>query len=174
MVVCEKTNDGLQIRLLPNRSATWKQTSRVLIGICGLSILIAIGWAIQGAWMILPFAGLEVALLSYFVYKVSARTYQQEILHFGTERICVEGGSSQPDWNYTFDCADAEFVITNPRHFLSPATVVINSPTHKLRLGDFLNREDIDELIEVIRASGISYRITGKTLVHALEAFDLS
>ncbi len=122
--------------------------------------------------MILPFAGLEVLLLSYFVYRVSARTYQQEILYFESEHVRVEGGTSYPAWSFTFERQDTEIVIANPRHSLSPASVTIDSPRQSLRVGEMLNREDIQQLTEVIRTSGIAYRITGKTLIHALEAFD--
>ena len=43
----------------PNRSASWEVNKMVLLAMCCLSGVIAGGFALLGAWPILPLAGLE-------------------------------------------------------------------------------------------------------------------
>lgn len=173
MVLSRHIDRCLQIRLLPNRSATWRQTLYVLAGLNVVSLSVGVGWALRGAWVILPFAGLEVVLLTYLVYRVMLNTYKQEVVYIEPDAIRVESGISSPVWTRTFDRNSSEFVITHPRHSLSPAEISIDTPEQSLRVGLFLNPADSDKLVELIRYSGARYRFTGKTLIHAIEGFDL-
>ncbi|MEI8650648.1 DUF2244 domain-containing protein [Paraglaciecola sp. Hal342] len=42
--------------------------------------MIALARAFVGAWLILPFAGIEVGWLWYISYRVSLFTYQQQVI----------------------------------------------------------------------------------------------
>ena len=173
MVISEQFDKTLRIRLLPNRSASWQQTRRFLLGISCLAMAIAIIWAAMGIWVILPFAGLEVGLLCFLVYRVSLKTHQQEVLYIEPDIIRLERGSSYPKWTRTFSRQALEFIITNPRHSLSPAIVEIATKGVDFQFGNFLNKEDTEELTEQIRHSGVPYRVTGTTQIHAIEGFEL-
>jgi uncharacterized membrane protein len=172
MVISEQVGGGQRILLLPNRSASWRQNQLIFIGIASFSLVIAIAWTLVGIWIILPFAGLEIGLLGYFLLKVSASTYQREVLYISSDVVRIEGGKTFPRWRRDFDRGHCEFVIHNPRHSLSPLTIEIRRLADSLRVGIFLNREDADELADWIRRSGVNYRVVGNTRIQALEAFE--
>jgi len=172
LVIHQNIKDGFCIRLLPNRSASWKQTKYFVLGISVLSLSIATFWALQGAWVILPFAGLEVALLCILAHRVSYRTYHQQLLRVDDASVKIEWGYYYPKKSWLFERADSEFIITHPEHSLSPACVEIVQADQALRLGVFLNKEDIDALVELIRNSGLRYRFKGSVKTVALDKFD--
>ena len=173
MVVSCKDDDCYQVTLIPNRSATWAQNRIILMGIAILVFIIAVGWSVVGAWVILPFAGLEVGLLAYFVHKTSSKSYRQEVLILEGDEVRLEKGSRTPEWQTSCGRHDCEVVITHPRHSLSPAAISIRHGDDSIALGRFLNKDDTDQLIDVIRDMGLRYRFRGQTAVHAIEGFDL-
>jgi uncharacterized membrane protein len=82
----QQARDGTwRFELLPNRSSSWAQTRRFLMVIALLNGLIALLFAWQGLWLVLPFSGLEVAALGASLYCCSRATYRREL-------ILVEGG----------------------------------------------------------------------------------
>ena len=69
-----------RILLRPNRSTDWK-TSLLFISVIAFTCLtIGIGFALAGATMILPFAGLEIIFVATCVYLVMKNTYKQEVI----------------------------------------------------------------------------------------------
>ena len=69
MVTIKQTPLFTVIKLSPNQSASWRETKIVITIMVLLVMSIAIGWTMAGAWIILPFAGLEVGLFAYFMYR---------------------------------------------------------------------------------------------------------
>ncbi|MEL7289923.1 MAG: DUF2244 domain-containing protein, partial [Pseudomonadota bacterium] len=66
MVEVSTFEHQVQLHLSPNRSATWQQTKHLIAAFALFISSIAIAWSLAGAWVILPFAGLEVGLLMLF------------------------------------------------------------------------------------------------------------
>jgi uncharacterized membrane protein len=127
----------------------------------------------MGVWIILPFAGAELAAVAYFIYRTSHQTHQQEVLTLSEQHIQLARGRLQPHFDSTFLKAQCEFIITKPRHYLSAAKVELEHLGEKHNIGSFLNRHDIDELVELIKHSGMTYRVRGKTIVKEIFPFDL-
>lgn len=68
----------------PNSSLSPRGMIQVMGLIAGVSLLVAVGFSIAGAWLVLPFAGLELAVLGFAFYYMH--------LHASDfERIAVEG-----------------------------------------------------------------------------------
>jgi len=173
MVIHKQIKGGSQIRLLPNRSATWLQTKWVVAVIGCVSLSIGLFWALRGAWVILPFAGLEVFLLGFFAYRVCYFSYHQQVITIEPQQIRVEWGHHQPKRNWTFERDSSEFQIKRPAHSLSPAEIFIQDKDRGLRIGSLLNQEDTEQLINCIRHSGVYYQFSGITRTHAIDGFDL-
>ena len=55
--------------LAPTRSASWAQIQQFFGLVAGVSLLIAVTFACMGFWPVLPFAGAELALLWYCLYR---------------------------------------------------------------------------------------------------------
>ncbi len=54
---------GLSLTARPNRSLSLPARRRVAVGMCVPVLVVALAFAVQGAWLVMPFAGLEVALI---------------------------------------------------------------------------------------------------------------
>ena len=67
----------------PNCSLNWRQTMRFYAWMCVVSIGIALVFAVQGIWMILPFAGAELLALGVALYWVACRTHECEVVSVG-------------------------------------------------------------------------------------------
>lgn len=94
----QQARDGTRrFELLPNRSSSWAQTRRFLMVIALLNGLIALLFAWQGLWLVLPFSGLEVAALAAGLYCCSRATYRRELILVEGDRIVVWRGSDRVD-----------------------------------------------------------------------------
>lgn len=92
----QQTRDGAwRFELLPNRSSSWAQTRRFLMVIALLNGLIALLFAWQGLWLILPFSGFEVAALGAGLYCCSRATYRRELILVEGEQVVVLRGGDR-------------------------------------------------------------------------------
>ena len=63
MITRMDTPQSVVIRLQPNNSSSAVSRLMFLVIVGGTTLLVAIGWAVVGVWLILPFAGLEILVL---------------------------------------------------------------------------------------------------------------
>jgi Flp pilus assembly protein TadB len=75
MVKLKRKHDSVILPLQPNRSANWRQNKLIIIVIVAFVMITSIAWSVMGAWVILPFAGFEVGLLAFLMYRVSYSTW---------------------------------------------------------------------------------------------------
>lgn len=82
--------------LRPNASLSWRGNLLFLVsmallqgGICALAMLL-------GAWLVLPFAGLELALLGWGLYYTAWRAARREVLTLGRDRLEIARGVYRP------------------------------------------------------------------------------
>ena len=74
----------------PNCSLTSSEVRTVLLAISVFPILVATGFFLAGAWMIFPFAGLELLLLGGAFYVVRKKSGDYECLTIVGDRLAVE------------------------------------------------------------------------------------
>ena len=75
--------------LKKNCTLSPKQFGSAIIFVGSLSLVIALAWAFNGVWVILPFAFIGVALLiAFFVYSRHATDFERIVLT--KSEICVE------------------------------------------------------------------------------------
>lgn len=173
MVISSRQNDVLQLELIPNCSASWYQTRLVVFALGSLTLAIGVFWAFMGAWVILPFAGLEALLLGYLTYKVCLETYHKQVLYISDTKVDLEYGKDFPKKRWSFDRASLELEFVNPSHSLSAPEVVLRDGSEAVPIGERLSKQDKDVLINELKGSGVTYRILGTTTTVAIEGFDL-
>ena len=74
----------------PNRSLGPAARRWVLLGVAGTTLGIASGAAAFGAWPVMPFAGLEVALVALAFRAFAAHDADYERLEIGAHEVTVE------------------------------------------------------------------------------------
>ena len=75
-----KKESLFRITLTPNKSLSWKSNILFILAISVTCGAIGIAFYLAGAFLILPFAGLEIILVVTCVYLVVKRSYKQEII----------------------------------------------------------------------------------------------
>ena len=116
---------GFTLTLKRNCSISPAGLACVFAALAVAALAIATGFALLGAWLILPFAGLEVLLLggAFVLQARHATDYERLVLDGG--RLCVEVSNGERVARHEFDActlrveADAEHVVLRgPREAL--------------------------------------------------------
>mgnify|MGYP000707237682 CR=1 FL=1 len=98
-----QNNDSVhQLILSPNRSMSWQNNKRILLALFCVNISIGVAWSFMGAWMVLPFAGLEVLCVGIGMYYVSWKLNFKQIITLEADSLVVQTGVYFPkkEWQW--------------------------------------------------------------------------
>ncbi len=142
------------ISLQPNRSADWVHNKWLMAGMAGVALIIATMWAFFGIWIVFPFAGIEVGLLCYLLYRVSHNTYRTQTLSFEKDYVHIQSNQKSSP-TVTLSRRDTHLEMSeSPRDWYLPQLALV-TPEHSIRVGEFLNQADRHRLYEEIKNIGI-------------------
>ena len=158
MVVSNSDKGVTVISLIPNRSASWAETRLLLLMLCGTTLAIGVMWALSGAWLVLPFSGIEAILIAYVLYRVCYMTYQRQVVTCSSDRLLVQTGAHFPKRGWELERARAHLSVSDARHPLDPVRLRLVDGNHSIELGSFLNREDKAEALRVLKRAGLQIR----------------
>jgi len=162
MVQSHFSNQGAVITLLPNRSASWAETRLFLLLICGTTMAVGLFWTIAGMWAVLPFSGLEAALVGFLLYRVCQSTYQRQVITCTPESVMVQFGTHFPKRSWTLVRDRTRIRISPVRHPLDAPQLHIFDPDHSIELGRFLNKDDKTLAVQALQAAGLQARSAGE------------
>ena len=145
---------GTRLLLTPNRSLSWKGNVRIWIGLVVLSAIIGIGWALAGAWVILPFAGLELIAVAAGIYITSRDCQRKEVLTMEGDEILLEKGRKQKNAQWSLPRPYTRLQLNEPVHPFAPAKLFLSHRNDRVSLGGFLNVEDTERLVEALESLG--------------------
>lgn len=117
-----------------------------------LSLLIAAAFASQGAWMVLPFAGLEVAALfaAFLAQSRHARDYEQ--VRIDGPRLLAESGEGGRVRRHEFSRAWARLCESGPQ---SAYRVAIAAHGRSVEIGRLLDEPRRRDMARALQAQGI-------------------
>jgi uncharacterized membrane protein len=161
MVHSQATNMGTVITLQPNRSATWAELRLFLFLICGTTLAVGLFWAFVGLWAILPFSGLEAALVAFVLYRVCQATYQRQVITCSPEAVIVQFGTQFPKRSWTLERARTRITVSTPRHPLDAPELRIYDQLNSIELGRFLNKDDKTLALQALKSAGLPVRNVG-------------
>lgn len=81
---------GYKIIATPNNSLSLNDSVKLLAVIATVAMLIALGFASKGAWLVLPFAGLEILAFAYAFYFIHLHSGDFESITIENDRVVVE------------------------------------------------------------------------------------
>lgn len=142
MVKIKRKDNLLILTLQPNRSANWRQNQKMILVISGFVMLVAIIWSMMGAWLILPFAGIEVGVLAFFMYRASYSTYQKQIITIGGEQVLFEAGVYYPKCCYAFSKNKLLVNTTEAKTEFEQTQISLQDDQQSIDVGQFLNQTD--------------------------------
>jgi len=147
MVMTERVGDDAVIYVLrPDRSLDWQGNLRffALISIVSLSIA---GWfAWLGAWLILPFAGLELAALGFALYLVVVRGLDKETVSIEGDKLEICKGRWRIGSTTCLQRCWAQVRLEPAKHAWYPSRLMIRSHGKGTEIGSFLGKIEKEQL----------------------------
>jgi uncharacterized membrane protein len=135
----------------PNRSASWQTNKFVLIAMCCLSAVIAGVFAFVGAWLILPFAGLEMLALGSTLYYVCWKLRYRHVVTLEDEIVLIQKGHYHPLQQWRFERDSTTIQVTTQSHPWDAPQISLCNRGDQVSLGEFLSKEDTDKLLALLR-----------------------
>lgn len=92
-IISEQASEAASFELRPNCSMGWRATKAVFAGFALLMTLSSVYWVSRGAWLVLPFFGLELLVLGLGLYLSALAGGRRElILIDGPDLRVIHGG----------------------------------------------------------------------------------
>lgn len=158
MVSVSHNDNKLQIVLTPNRSMSWRGNQYFILSLVLLSGAIGLGFTLIGAWVVLPFAGLEMLALSGALYYVSWKLNYRQVIRFKHNDLTIEKGYYSPKKTWRFKREDAALHIEPQQHPWDAPTIRLQHKQDLVVIGEFLSQADNKQLLNTLRDAGLRTR----------------
>ena len=162
MVNSTRHGSRLEIIARPNQSASWRTNLLVLGALAVPSLGAAIGFALVGAWPILPLAGLELTALGAALYYVNWKLQYRQVITVNETSVQVDEGYLAPRQRHQFTRQAAALSVLSENHPWEGPRLALYDRNGSVQLGDFLSRDDalkLQSLLEeelAVRTRGAS------------------
>jgi len=163
MVEVQQDQYLTRLVLMPNRSMSWETNKKILLAMFMLNMAIALAWTFMGAWMVLPFAGLEIFLVGLGMYYVSWKLSFREVLIFENESLILQKGVYFPKQEWRWHKNQASILVRPSNYRMSAPHMWLSHLDETVEIGDFLNRTEKKQLRQQLQNQGLSIENLAKT-----------
>ncbi|BFM07538.1 DUF2244 domain-containing protein [Halioxenophilus aromaticivorans] len=154
MVVLLEQKNAFIITLVPNRSAGLLQNIMCGAFLAFVSVTVAVGWLIMGVWPVVPFAGLEIALLFTVLRRVYRANQKTQTVTLQLASICVRNIALRQQRSVQLLRSRAQFSVAQNAG-AQGGDIHLFDHANRVQLGSFLNDDDKQSLIEALRRQGL-------------------
>tara|TARA_R110002096_G_scaffold231516_2_gene421254 strand:+ start:644 stop:1120 length:477 start_codon:yes stop_codon:yes gene_type:complete len=140
----------------PNYSMSWRENKIFIASLTVITFSIAGVFALQGLWLILPFAGLEMMMLAGILYWSGLRATRCEVISIDTDYVNVEVGRNKTRHLHRFQRAWTQVVLYPPVRAHLQSRLVMRSKGKELEVGACLNNEERESLAASINKALLS------------------
>ena len=119
----------------PNRSLSWRGTLAFFTVVAFITITIAVLFAFKGAWLIIPFAGLEIAALGACLYLCARKNSEREVIRIDDQSVRIEKGRKQIQYYVEFQRHWARVNLTSSPLTWYPSRLTISSMGKEVEIG---------------------------------------
>jgi uncharacterized membrane protein len=128
---------------LAARCSLTPRTARIFIGIVAANTFAVAGFfTLRGLWPVLPFAGLEIALLIWAVYHSMRKGQERESITITTDSVTVVRCSSHKQQTSVFPRHWAKVKLHAPSTALHPSRLTLESHGRVCEVGRFLTEDE--------------------------------
>lgn len=135
----------------PNASLTPRQGKIFFLSMCGVSFGIAGMLALQGFWVVLPFAGLEMAALGAGLWWSMRGNAYQEVIRLQDDRLLLESGKLGPARRREYQRAWAQVILEKSRRRNDPPRLLLRSHGKDCEFGRCLTATEKEEVARRLR-----------------------
>lgn len=132
---------------------SWRDTKIFVASLAILSLGIAIVFAIQGLWIILPFAGAEILALAGAHYWISVKTRECEVISIDENCVRIESGRDRAIKSHELQTAWTSVMLYPPAPPTQHGRLVMRSKGKEYEVGAFLNEDERKSLASSIRTA---------------------
>lgn len=158
MVAINTDNKYKVLVLHPNCSMSWGQTRFVIAIIATFSLLIGLFWTVVGAWVVLPFAGIEIAAVSFGLYVVSRKLHQRHVIHISDSELRIEKGRKDAEQVMNLSRQSAGISVEQARHPWDAMKITLFDREQQIEIGDFLTKGEAESLLGALQDEGLKVR----------------
>jgi uncharacterized membrane protein len=132
----------LRIEIRPNCSLSVRGARAFFFGACIAPFGVGGFLAVKGFWPILPFAGLEMALLAWALKVSLARRFHSQTIIVSEAEVSIESRDRAGAARVVFPRHWAQVKLRRPASSLHPSRLTIESHGRQCELGSFLTEEE--------------------------------
>ena len=134
------SSEDLRVLIRPNRSLSPVGMGVLFAAVAVCSTAIGIGFWWVGAWVILPFAGLEIVLVGGVLYWLHRHADDHDLVVMGVERVTVTRRRAGREWQDEFQRYWVKVILE--RHRWYPSRLKIGSHGRFIVIGADVNEEE--------------------------------
>lgn len=131
-----------RIEIAPHCSLSPQGARWFLASVCVASLSIALPISLMGFWVVLPFAGLEIAIVAWALRTSMARRHQRQTIIVCEDRVTIEDVSPPNSQRVEFPRHWAQVRIRAGGSPLHPSRLTVESHGRGLEIGHFLNEQE--------------------------------
>lgn len=150
--VCDPEGLDCHWVIQPNCSLPWRVAVRVYIAITVCCLGIGVAFALHGFWPVLPFAGLEVAVLGAAFYLCHQRAMTREVISVSGDVVIVEKGRREPEHRWECPRAWAQVRLEPSAVNWYPSRLTLAYHGKRVEIGHFLNEQERRSLAADLKA----------------------
>jgi uncharacterized membrane protein len=136
-IVCQE-----RIEIAPNCSLSPRSALRFFCGLFFVTFAVATLMASRGFWPVLPFAGLEMAVLGWALKVSLRRRHHRETIIVSEEVVRVESHDHAHSVEVVFPRHWARVKLRRPQSPLHPSCLTIESHGRRCEVGSFLTEQE--------------------------------
>lgn len=153
-----RLSSGAEARLVltPNRSIGWRALVWVWCALVFLSAVVTGFMVLAGAWLVLPFAVLELGALAVGLYLAARKCWRQEVLVLGEETLTLESGYRQRKISsQAFPRRYTRVRVEPGASEASAPALVLSWRDQQVSVGAFLNTAELEQLLANLTRYGL-------------------
>jgi len=165
MVIRQQNSEtgATQIIVTGNKAMSWRANVVLAASLSALSAVFGGVIALLGFWLVLPFAGLEFAVVLYCLGKTYRKLGYTEVISFQESTVTVECGFDRPEDVIELPKPWTKLEFDNPSSLFEVGTLLIKAGGKRHELGRLLNKEEKrtlhNELQSCLRLEAPSLRL---------------
>ncbi len=130
------------LTLTPNCSLTPRMAWAFFGSLCGVTFVLAALATTQGFWPVLPFAGLEMALLGWAMHRSLQRRHHRQTITITADSVEIEEVDRERRERVVFQRYWARVKMRAADSPLHPSQLLIESHGRRYEIGRFLNEQE--------------------------------
>ena len=148
-----QSNDhDLVLLIQPNRNLTWNETRLVFLFLAFCVVAVAVYFLTLGAWLVMPFAGIELLVIGFGFYLHSCHAHQQQVIRIDAHNISVVDAREDGP-QFCFPRSWVKVVHTGDPEGWYPSRLFIGSHGKYIEIGKFLIESERETLADNLRCT---------------------